>query len=300
MALPSSYGIEKNRNSLEGLRAYENGGKGSGNWGHAGRPGEVGGSAPSGSSSANYESKSQSEREIRDRIDELTQKISYAAKAKQDGESVDEDWVSSMMEERKQLYEQIQSKKSGEGETKADEKGGKYSVKDGKDARKYLTDDAGTSLGMLWEVGVSPENYGFTYDELGKPTRLSRFEKDADDKLWRAWASMQKVQDNPDTGDVRGEGLATSHDALRLAKAVIATSQTAYLPSERKVAQEQNEKFVKGVKDEVKKQKLRLTADSKKYGETDARKATRKALDDISSAMDGFIGYDRPSREYKD
>lgn len=44
MALPSSYGIEKNRNSLEGLRAYENGGKGSGNFGHAGRPGERGGS----------------------------------------------------------------------------------------------------------------------------------------------------------------------------------------------------------------------------------------------------------------
>lgn len=63
MALPSSYGIEKNRNSLEGLRAYENGGKGSGNWGHAGRPGEVGGSAPSGSSSASIgapESSSQS------------------------------------------------------------------------------------------------------------------------------------------------------------------------------------------------------------------------------------------------
>lgn len=63
MALPSSYGIEKNRNSLEGLKAYENGGKGSGNWGHAGRPGEVGGSAPSGSSSASIgapESSSQS------------------------------------------------------------------------------------------------------------------------------------------------------------------------------------------------------------------------------------------------
>lgn len=295
MALPI-----KTNNQYGWAQIEENGGKGSGNFGHSGRPGEVGGSAPSGSSSANYESKSQSESEIRDRIDELTQKISYAAKAKQDGEKIDEDWVSSMREERKQLREQLESKKSGEGETKAGDKGSKYSVKDGKEARKYLTDDAGVSLGMLWEVGVSPDNYGFTYDELGKPTRLSRFEKDADDKLWRAWASMQKVQDNPDSGDVRGEGLATSHDALRLAKAVIATSQTAYLPSERKVAQEQNEKFVKGVKDEVKKQKISLAADIKKYGETDARKATRKALDDISSAMDGFIGYDRPSREYKD
>ena len=169
----------------------------------------------------------------------------------------------------------------------------KYSVKDGKEARKYILGDSRIEL-------ASPEQFGFTYDEIGKPVRLSKFEKDADDKLWRAWASMQKVQDNPDSGDVRGEGLATSHDALKLAKAVIATSQTAYSSSERKAAQEQNEKFVKGVKDEVKKQKLKLTADSKKYGETDARKATRKALDDISSAIDGFLGYDHPPREYRD
>lgn len=39
---------------MEGLSAYENGGKGSGNWGHAGRPGEVGGSAPQGSTSASW------------------------------------------------------------------------------------------------------------------------------------------------------------------------------------------------------------------------------------------------------
>lgn len=37
---------------MEGLSAYENGGKGSGNFGHAGRPGEVGGSSPSGSSTS--------------------------------------------------------------------------------------------------------------------------------------------------------------------------------------------------------------------------------------------------------
>ena len=44
MALPSKYGIDKKINSMEGLSAYENGGKGSGNFGHSGRPGEVGGS----------------------------------------------------------------------------------------------------------------------------------------------------------------------------------------------------------------------------------------------------------------
>ena len=44
MALPSKYGVDKKINSMEGLSAYENGGKGSGNFGHSGRPGEGGGS----------------------------------------------------------------------------------------------------------------------------------------------------------------------------------------------------------------------------------------------------------------
>lgn len=45
MAMIQRYGVEKNINSMAGLSAYENGGKGSGNFGHKGRPGEVGGSA---------------------------------------------------------------------------------------------------------------------------------------------------------------------------------------------------------------------------------------------------------------
>ena len=48
MALPSKYSVDKKINSMEGLSAYENGGKGSGNFGHAGRPGERGGSSSSG------------------------------------------------------------------------------------------------------------------------------------------------------------------------------------------------------------------------------------------------------------
>lgn len=48
MSLPSKYGIDKNINSMAGLSAYENGGKGSGNFGHSGRPGEVGGSSSGG------------------------------------------------------------------------------------------------------------------------------------------------------------------------------------------------------------------------------------------------------------
>ena len=42
------YGIDKSVNSMAGLSAYENGGPGSGDFGHAGRPGQVGGSAASG------------------------------------------------------------------------------------------------------------------------------------------------------------------------------------------------------------------------------------------------------------
>ena len=44
MALPSKYSISKKLNSMDGLSAYENGGSGSGNFGHSGRPGKVGGS----------------------------------------------------------------------------------------------------------------------------------------------------------------------------------------------------------------------------------------------------------------
>lgn len=47
MALPQFYSVEKDRNSMAGLSAYENGGQGSGNWGHSGRPGLVGGSGKS-------------------------------------------------------------------------------------------------------------------------------------------------------------------------------------------------------------------------------------------------------------
>lgn len=51
MALPIKYGIEKKIDSMKGLSAYENGGKGSGNFGHSGRPGHIGGSGNGGVSS---------------------------------------------------------------------------------------------------------------------------------------------------------------------------------------------------------------------------------------------------------
>lgn len=75
MALVTSYSVEKNRNSMAGLSAYENGGKGSGNFGHAGRPGEVGGSAPSGSGSSSTSSESgRKSRSKEEQIDEQFEK----------------------------------------------------------------------------------------------------------------------------------------------------------------------------------------------------------------------------------
>lgn len=66
MALPNKYGIDKKINSMEGLSAYENGGKGSGNFGHAGRPGKKGGSSSGGFSSGEKETDFKSEYKVGD------------------------------------------------------------------------------------------------------------------------------------------------------------------------------------------------------------------------------------------
>ena len=52
MALPTKY---TKLNTIEGIGTFYNGGKGSGNFGHSGRPGEVGGSAPQGSTSSSVQ-----------------------------------------------------------------------------------------------------------------------------------------------------------------------------------------------------------------------------------------------------
>lgn len=58
MSLPERYGVDKKINSMEGLSAYENGGPGSGNFGHDGRPGLIGGSGGRGIGAASlHESK---------------------------------------------------------------------------------------------------------------------------------------------------------------------------------------------------------------------------------------------------
>lgn len=278
------------KNKIEELEAVFNGGKGSGNFGHLGRPGKVGGSSSGGgyggSNSKNIDDEIEKTKKEIEELGDFLGSIPPSGILSSEMGNIEK--VSKELEKARRKLEELEK---GEAGTK--DSGGKYDVKDGKEARKYLTADGKMSI-------PTPEAFGFTYDELGKPIRLSRFEKKADDKLWGAWASMQKVQDDGNLGDVREEGLATAGDAMRLAKAVISTSQTAYLPSEREAAKRQTEQFVKGVKDEVKRAKITLAADAKRYGDTEVRRATRKALDDISSAMDGFLGYETPSREYRD
>lgn len=104
MALPSRYGIDKKINSMEGLSAYENGGKGSGNFGHSGRPGEVGGSSSGGSHG-------KTKKELQEEIEDLNIRISQAGVAKREGQKVDEGYMQDMMEERKALRAELDSAK---------------------------------------------------------------------------------------------------------------------------------------------------------------------------------------------
>lgn len=71
MALPIKYGIEKKINSMKGLSAYENGGKGSGNFGHSGRPGERGGSGDGQGSSTKKSGNKTSEDTLRKLLENL-------------------------------------------------------------------------------------------------------------------------------------------------------------------------------------------------------------------------------------
>lgn len=69
MALPTR---NTQLNEIADIDTFYNGGKGSGNFGHSGRPGEVGGSAPSGSGmSGKGDSKADIEKEIAETEDEL-------------------------------------------------------------------------------------------------------------------------------------------------------------------------------------------------------------------------------------
>ena len=78
--MPIKYGVDKSLNSTEGLSAYQNGGPGSGNFGHSGREGQVGGSAPRGVSATSLHAsrqqtspqtiESQQRQELYDRLDD--------------------------------------------------------------------------------------------------------------------------------------------------------------------------------------------------------------------------------------
>ena len=118
MALPSKYSIEKKINSMEGLSAYENGGKGSGNFGHAGRPGEVGGSASSGggaSSSTKYTKADQIKDQYKAGLITESEMKGLIDKAEKDGSAKDE--VKKTETKKQKNTEAMPNKKSQESAT---------------------------------------------------------------------------------------------------------------------------------------------------------------------------------------
>jgi len=83
MSLPQRYGVDKKINSMEGLSAYENGGKGSGNFGHEGRPGLVGGSGGRGVSATSFH-------ESRQRVGSVEKEAKEAERLKREEEAYSE------------------------------------------------------------------------------------------------------------------------------------------------------------------------------------------------------------------
>lgn len=117
MALPSRYGVDKNMNSWAGLSAYKNGGKGSGNFGHAGRPGEVGGSSKEGAIPHNLDEAKKMEKAAEKAFSDYVESHSgpdYDQKiADKLGAEFDrlKDWRQSM--QQRETYKKMEEKKEG-------------------------------------------------------------------------------------------------------------------------------------------------------------------------------------------
>lgn len=79
--------------TLNGFKEYENGGKGSGNFGHVGRPGEVGGSAARGSGSAKTAKSAETKTQL------------SSGDQKRLSMGIDENWQDLSVEQLKQFLE---------------------------------------------------------------------------------------------------------------------------------------------------------------------------------------------------
>lgn len=111
MALPSKYGIDKSLNSMAGLSAYENGGAGSGNFGHAGRPGKRGGS---GNGQGGEKIDKEATKKLRDELERLGDSFRESSGMKaltekeKTGEVKDSAYYASKTAEAKAKYEKAE------------------------------------------------------------------------------------------------------------------------------------------------------------------------------------------------
>ena len=107
MAIPSSYNIDKKINSFAEMGVLENGGKGSGNFGHAGRPGEVGGSG---------DGTGQTVEEMKHRLDVVYGELDGIGQAIDDkAEGIDtpipeDEYIDRLEKEARELEEKIKAK----------------------------------------------------------------------------------------------------------------------------------------------------------------------------------------------
>lgn len=156
MALPSNYGIEKNRNSMAGLSAYKNGGPGSGNFGHAGRPGKRGGSGKGGAVSPTGKS-------------ELEQSSQASARAETAKELLtSEDFT---MEEKMQIVDEWDSEPIDDKFYSASERATMKAIRDVADKARAIKEKVG------------PEKYGDNYEKAEDATVYWSHSKDGEYKI---------------------------------------------------------------------------------------------------------------------
>lgn len=180
MALPSKYGIDKNMNSMEGLSAYENGGKGSGNFGHAGRPGERGGSSRSASTTARLargDKVADAEREARELESELI-KAPYSSMTESEYQSkrakVDEASrkARELAEENKRLSKE-EIKRGMDKKRNQDTPGKKETLKALEEAQK-AAEATRKAYGRKTEAKYGSEEYKKAEEEADKAVQKSR------------------------------------------------------------------------------------------------------------------------------
>lgn len=167
MALPSKYGIDKNMNSMEGLSAYENGGAGSGNFGHAGRPGKRGGSSTDAVSvGATFDK----DRDNGGRLKEYQTKLREIQKAIKDDKYREEHFYGLSVEQLRK-YEEDMKKNIERESTRKDGERGQYAKR-----KDYKAEQEGVDVRDGYRIGTE---FADLERELGNArTNLKMLKKD--------------------------------------------------------------------------------------------------------------------------